>query len=111
MIEPRDLLHYLKFHAAGRVNGKPSKVIAAYFGTDERRVREAVSTLRRQRQPICSTHDHGYWYPTSRADAALGCAYITQMFAPLRQANDGFFAGLDEMFGQPNLFDNREDAA
>lgn len=61
-----------------------------------------ISELRRQRIPICSIHE-GYYWPTSREDAVPGMAFITQMFQPLRAANDGFFAGLDETFGQDQL--------
>jgi len=99
---PRDILFHLKAHHAGQLNAVSAKALSEHFGIRERGIREMISELRRQHVPICSIHA-GYYFPLSREDAAPGMAFISQMFRPLRAANDGFFAGLDEYFGQDQL--------
>lgn len=105
---PKEVLRRLKILHTGRhnaVNGKQLAVAMGYMGTDgPRRIREHIHELRRQHFPVCSDHDNGYWFPASREDAEEGSAYIRKLFKPLREANDGYFAGLDELF-EPNLFD------
>ncbi len=102
MTTTSDILHHLKFHHAGQQRAVSAKALAEYFGIRERGVRELIAELRRQRIPICSIHE-GYYWPLSRKDAAPGITFITQMFQQLRAANDGFFAGLEDEFGQDQL--------
>lgn len=103
MAEPRDIFWRLRAFHRGQNNKVSAKDLAAHFGMGTRQVREAISELRRQTVPICSTHE-GFWWPVSREDAQAGAGLITKMFKPLREAEDGFFAGLQKEFGQDDLF-------
>ena len=109
-VEPRDILGRLQLFHRGQDKAISAHALSEHFGVRERAVREMIHELRRQRQPICSTHDSGYWYPVSREDAAAGEKYIKQMFRPLKEANNGFFAGLDDLFGSQMELTELEEA-
>ena len=112
MVEPQDILKYLQWQAQGQKRAKPAKDIAAHFGMGTRQVREMISELRRRHVPVCTIRNEeisGYYWPVSREDALPGLRYAKLLFDPLRRAYEGLLAGVDEVYGQPDLFSPPED--
>ena len=105
-----NILRYLQMSHTGHNRAVKASTLAAHFGENERVVRDAIHELRAQHYPVCSDVA-GFWWPTSREDAGPGIHWIVARFKPLREAYDGFMAGLDREFGEPSLFDQVEEEA
>jgi hypothetical protein len=63
------VLNYINQHCLGKINAKTAKQIAFYLGASERKIRLAISILRRQEEPIVSNTTDGFFIPLTEEEA------------------------------------------
>ena len=63
------VLNYISQHCLGKVNAKTAKQIAFCLCVSERKIRQAVSELRRQEELIVSNTTDGFFIPVTEEEA------------------------------------------
>ncbi len=99
----KDILTYIRSSGTKErpISGKDLK---EHFGlNDTKRVREAVASLRRQGEPICSRRA-GYFWPATREEALTALGFMTHDIAARIAARNGMQRGIDRYFAL-SLFD------
>lgn len=61
------MLEYLKAYHITESNAVKSREIRSLFHLTDKQVRNVVSQLRQEGEPVCSS-SYGYWYSTDPAD-------------------------------------------
>ena len=61
------LLEYLKDHHKSEADSIRNREIRILFGLTDKQVRNIVSQLRQEGEPVCSS-SYGYWYSTDPED-------------------------------------------
>jgi hypothetical protein len=63
------VLNFINQNCLGKQNAKTSKQIAFYLGVSDRKIRQAISELRRQEEPIVSNTCDGFFIPLTEEEA------------------------------------------
>lgn len=101
----RDIVIALKRYP-GAIRAISAQNMAADFKTTERQIRATISHLREDHHlPICSTPNEGFFWPTSRAEAAHTLKCFRSREDALMNVRKGIEEGLEILFSQPSLFD------
>ena len=75
MLKPVDVMAVLEKHR-GATCGISAERFAAQLGCNERTLREAITALRMEGQPICGHPNTGYYLAGSAADINGTCAFL-----------------------------------
>ncbi len=105
------VLDYINHHCLGKANAKTSKQIAFSFGTTDRQIRQAVSELRRQEEPIVSNTKDGFFIPLTPGEA-MEIYHIRNRAYEIFTTYYGLERGIQKRFPgvvkQMKLFDLKE---
>lgn len=63
----KDIVEYLQEHHTDEANAIKSRNLCVLFNLTDKQVRNVVSNIRREGEPVCSS-SYGYWYSKDRED-------------------------------------------